>query len=285
MRYLAILLIILHSCFATSQEFNGIWRGVMIQNGLKIDQATLLYLTINENGGSIDGISRNEMNTTDYYCYKKYTGSRSEQKFTLKEIAIAKKSIGKNTKWCRMNFDLYYDSLTGYIKGNFSSYDCRNVQGTVILYRTADQLDLESVTNMPQHWFEIFRSDLSKGLSSPERRIVERNNFVFEPVYFDYDKDEIKPEYWDFLNRMIKVVEGHSDLRVKVTGHTDSDGSDGYNDDLSKRRAEAIISYFVMKGLKRDRLIFDFKGEKQPVDTNTTKEGKQHNRRVDFEFI
>lgn len=268
-----------------SQEYNGIWRGTLIQNGQKIDQATLVYLTISESSNSISGTIRNEMNATDYYCYKKYSGSRSENKFKLKEIAIAKKSIGKNTKWCRMNFDLYYDSLSGYIKGEFTSYDCKNVIGSVILYRTSDQLDLESTSNMPQHWFEIFRSDLSKGLSSPERRIVERNNFVFEPVYFDYDKDEIKPEYWDFLNRMIKVVEGHSDLRVKVTGHTDSDGSDLYNDDLSKRRAEAIISYFVMKGLKRDRLIFDFKGEKQPVDTNNTKEGKQKNRRVDFQFI
>ena len=84
---------------------------------------------------------------------------------------------------------------------------------------------------------------------------------------------------------MIKVVEGHTDLRVKVTGHTDADGSDAYNDDLSKRRAEAIIKFFTDRGLSRDRLEFDFKGEKQPVDNNDTPEGKQHNRRVDFKFI
>jgi OOP family OmpA-OmpF porin len=55
--------------------------------------------------------------------------------------------------------------------------------------------------------------------------------------------------------------------------------------DLSKRRAEAIIGFFTAHGLSKDRLEIDFKGESAPVDNNTTPEGKQHNRRVDFSFI
>ena len=84
---------------------------------------------------------------------------------------------------------------------------------------------------------------------------------------------------------MVRVVDGHSDLRIKVTGHTDSDGSDSYNEDLSRRRAEALINFFVSQGLSKDRIVLDFKGEKEPVDTNNTPEGKQKNRRVDFSFI
>jgi outer membrane protein OmpA-like peptidoglycan-associated protein len=84
---------------------------------------------------------------------------------------------------------------------------------------------------------------------------------------------------------MIKVVKGHSDLRVKVTGHTDSDGSDQYNDTLSYNRAQAITNYFVKRGLSPDRLVIEFKGEHSPIDTNKNPEGKQRNRRVDFEFI
>ena len=74
-------------------------------------------------------------------------------------------------------------------------------------------------------------------------------------------------------------------MRVKVTGHTDADGSDAYNDELSKRRAKAIVDYFEAHGLSEDRLEFDFKGEHEPVDSNNTSSGKQRNRRVDFKFI
>jgi outer membrane protein OmpA-like peptidoglycan-associated protein len=84
---------------------------------------------------------------------------------------------------------------------------------------------------------------------------------------------------------MARVVDGHSDLRIKVTGHTDGDGSDEYNINLSKRRAEAIVNYFASLGLSKDRIVIDFKGEKEPIDRNDTPEGKQHNRRVDFSFI
>ena len=70
-----------------------------------------------------------------------------------------------------------------------------------------------------------------------------------------------------------------------MTGHTDSDGSDGYNESLSQARAKAIVAYFQRNGLEEDRLIFDFKGERSPVSSNDTSGGKQKNRRVVFEFI
>ena len=116
-------------------------------------------------------------------------------------------------------------------------------------------------------------------------RKIERDNFVFEPIYFDFDKFEIREEHHEFLNAMIKIVKGHSDLRVKVTGHTDSDGSHMYNDTLSMNRAKSIIKFFTDRGLDADRIEIDFKGEMDPVSTNDTSQGKQLNRRVDFEFI
>ena len=84
---------------------------------------------------------------------------------------------------------------------------------------------------------------------------------------------------------MIRVIKSHSDLRIKITGHTDSDGSDEYNEDLSQRRAESLVNFFVRNGMQRDRIVIDFKGEKEPVGSNKTDEGKQSNRRVDFSFI
>lgn len=157
--------------------------------------------------------------------------------------------------------------------------------GKVVLYRVEGSFPGETENPESHHWFDVLAKDLKKGLNAPEIRKKERDNFVFQPIYFDYDKSEIKPEFHEFLNKLIHVVEGHSDLRVKVTGHTDSDGSDAYNDGLSQRRAQAIIDFFVARGLSADRLEFDFKGEKAPADTNSTPEGRQRNRRVDFQFI
>jgi outer membrane protein OmpA-like peptidoglycan-associated protein len=108
---------------------------------------------------------------------------------------------------------------------------------------------------------------------------------VFEPIYFDYDKDSLKVEYQAYLKEMVRVVLDHTDLRIKITGHTDADGSNVYNKDLSARRAKSIQDFFMKCGLPNHKVVTDFKGEEEPVDNNKTDNGKQRNRRVDFTFI
>ncbi|MDC0272352.1 OmpA family protein, partial [Crocinitomicaceae bacterium] len=110
-------------------------------------------------------------------------------------------------------------------------------------------------------------------------------NFSFEPIYFDYDKSNVKEEYHDQLKEIKKIILSHSDLRILVIGHTDSDGSNKYNESLSKKRAESIIRFFTTRGLRRDRIVIDFKGETVPIQSNETSKGKSMNRRVDFRFI
>ena len=81
------------------------------------------------------------------------------------------------------------------------------------------------------------------------------------------------------------MVKSHSDLRIEITGHTDADGSDKYNLALSRKRSEALLSFFAQNGMPKDRVVVRYKFEKEPVDQNKTDEGKQRNRRVDFRFI
>ncbi|MEY4287418.1 MAG: hypothetical protein RL511_1507, partial [Bacteroidota bacterium] len=109
--------------------------------------------------------------------------------------------------------------------------------------------------------------------------------FSFQPIYFDYDQALIKSEYEAYLKELIRMVKSHSDLRIEITGHTDTDGSDAYNLALSKKRCEALLSFFAANGLAKDRVVIQYKGEKEPVDQSNTDEGKQRNRRVDFRFI
>jgi outer membrane protein OmpA-like peptidoglycan-associated protein len=72
---------------------------------------------------------------------------------------------------------------------------------------------------------------------------------------------------------------------LKIEGHTDGDGSESYNLNLSKQRAAQIIAYLVSIGITSDRMVQAYDGEKKPIDSNLTEEGKQRNRRVELSFI
>ena len=266
-------------------DFQGTWQGIMIRKGTSIEKGALFYLEIDGNTGETTGLSREELYESSDYSIKKLDVSIDGKKIIFKQLVEVKSNKSSRSKWCRVHAELTYNPKTGYLEGDYVALDCRRVMGKLILYRNQYDFSKEADPNVSQTWFQQFVKDYNDGLNAPEIRKIERDNFVFEPIYFDYDESIIRPEHYDFLNRMIKIVKGHSDLRVKVTGHTDADGSLKYNDALSERRANAIIEYFVKAGLKADRLEIDFKGERNPVDTNTTKEGKQRNRRVDFEFI
>lgn len=275
---------VLFSVFSLSaQSYSGLWKGSYYPNGTSVEKGTIIYLELKEESGEIIGKCRNEIYNTSDFALKTVKGTKENG--SVNETIISKKAMGSRTNWCRLQMQLKYNVETGYLEGTYSSNECKNHIGKVILYRYDGKFPDEAVNPESHHWFDILSKDLKKGLNAPEIRKKERDNFAFQPIYFDYDKSEIKPEFHAFLNKLIHVVEGHSDLRIKVTGHTDSDGSDAYNDGLSQRRAQAIIDYFVAKGLSPDRLEFDFEGEKKPVDTNATSEGRQRNRRVDFRFI
>jgi len=276
----------LNLIFAMGQSLDGVWKGSMYANGTSIESGRVIYLEIQgEKSGTITGRIRNEIYNTNDFALKNIKGEAKSGTISLSETVVSKKATGSKTNWCRSQLTLVYNEKTGYLEGTYTSSECRNFAGKVILYQEDNQFPEETINPESHHWFDLLAKDLKKGLNAPKIRKIERETFAFSPIYFDYDKAEIKTEFNAFLDRLIKVVEGHSDLRVKVTGHTDSDGSDAYNDGLSQRRAQAIINYFVSKGLSADRLEFDFKGEKKPAASNDTSEGRQQNRRVDFQFI
>jgi len=99
---------------------------------------------------------------------------------------------------------------------------------------------------------------------------------------FDFDKSNVKPEYYDLLKNIKEFVE-QNNYEITIVGHTDSVGSNAYNFKLSRRRAEAVKSKLIEFGLPEDRIVgIEAKGEDYPVATNETPEGRLQNRRVEF---
>ena len=95
----------------------------------------------------------------------------------------------------------------------------------------------------------------------------------------------LKPEGRAKLDDLVSKIRDVNLEVIIAVGHTDSIGSDAYNQKLSVRRAEAVKAYLVSKGIERNRVYTEGKGEKQPIADNRTKEGRAKNRRVEIEVV
>ncbi len=104
-------------------------------------------------------------------------------------------------------------------------------------------------------------------------------------AFFDFDKSVLKPEGKAKLDDLTSKVKDINLEVIIAVGHTDSVGSDAYNQKLSVRRSEAIKAYLVSKGIEKNRVYTEGKGEKQPVADNKTTEGRAKNRRVEIEVV
>ena len=132
---------------------------------------------------------------------------------------------------------------------------------------------------------EYYLANIRLAVGAPDTRnkLLTEGKWVTHGILFDVNSDRVKPESYGALKEIAGVLQESADLKVQIVGHTDSDGDDAKNLDLSKRRA-ASVRAALMKEFSIDgaRMETDGKGETQPVDKNDTAAGKANNRRVEF---
>jgi OOP family OmpA-OmpF porin len=113
--------------------------------------------------------------------------------------------------------------------------------------------------------------------------VDERGCWTFEAVLlFDFDSAKIKSEAYSMLNKASAILKKHPEINVEVDGHTCNIGTAVYNQNLSKKRAKAVMEYFVGRGVDAKRLKVNGYGLTRPVADNKTKEGRAKNRRVEL---
>jgi len=144
---------------------------------------------------------------------------------------------------------------------------------------SSQNLDLRDVTKdgtVQQKDITLEPIELAK--VEPDATIALNN------VFFDFDKSQLKPESYSELNRLVALMGEKPTMEVEIAGHADATGPEQYNLTLSQWRAKIVAKYLNEKGVGKERVSVTFFGEKKPIETNNTKEGRRKNRRVEFKI-
>jgi OmpA-OmpF porin, OOP family len=131
--------------------------------------------------------------------------------------------------------------------------------------------------------FLISNLRIAEAGSDQRSKFMTDGKLISYGILFDVNSDKLKPESYGALKEMADIMKENPGVKVKIVGHTDSDGDDAKNLDLSKRRAASVKEELVKSfGIDAARLETDGKGEAEPIESNSTPMGKSKNRRVEF---
>lgn len=114
---------------------------------------------------------------------------------------------------------------------------------------------------------------------------VTGKRIIISGIHFEFDKAIIKERSKSILDKVAGILKEHSQMRVRIEGHTDSKGSDEYNDRLSEERARAVRDYLIGAGIEKERLVAIGRGAKEPIADNSTEESRARNRRIEFVIL
>ncbi len=109
--------------------------------------------------------------------------------------------------------------------------------------------------------------------------------FVLENVEFDFGKYSLRPSSYATLDDLVEYLKRKPNERIEIGGHTDNVGSDESNLTLSLERAKSIVEYLIARGVSNDRVVAKGYGAEEPIEENTTEEGRQKNRRTEVKIL
>ncbi|MDO4690825.1 MAG: OmpA family protein [Fusobacterium sp.] len=161
---------------------------------------------------------------------------------------------------------------------------CRNTKNTSYI----KDLGLSSDSNYSLQDLESNKKRLEDIIVFNEKGVSirrEGNNLILsmpELILFDFDKYEVKDGIKPSLSTLARALKENKDIRIKIDGYTDFIGSEGYNLELSVKRAKAIKNFLVSKGAIENNISIEGYGKQNPVATNSTEQGRARNRRVEF---
>lgn len=171
------------------------------------------------------------------------------------------------------NIDLVSSDTSGFRTQIKQGYKYKIIAKADEHYNTMDSIDIRDVSESALIEKNLYLDPIIK-----DKAIVLNN------VYFDFDKDVIRPESFPELDKLSEMLLDNPNLHMTIDGHTCDIGTDAYNLDLSQRRAGSIVNYFLSKGVLATHLEHHGYGESRPKAPNTSEENRKLNRRVEFQL-
>ncbi|MBN1414016.1 MAG: OmpA family protein [Bacteroidales bacterium] len=159
--------------------------------------------------------------------------------------------------------------------------ELKNLPAGTYIYRATDAFNCISSDTLHFNEPEISRSDLADKLNN----IEEGSAIVLENIFFEFNKTDLLPESYAELDKVALFMIDNDIKKIEISGHTDSEGSDMYNQKLSEGRAKSVVEYLIGKGISPERILTVGYGESRPIESNLTENGRAQNRRVEFALI
>ncbi|WP_196888937.1 OmpA family protein [Aureivirga sp. CE67] len=204
-------------------------------------------------------------------------------KYSLVSIEKEEYYTDKN-RW--MKIQTYYKSKGGekyFSIGNFRKVmdiDVMKVNSTFnesFAYYYIDQVSISKK--------EIEKEEIEIIIPEEKEVFTINKTYIFKNVTFDFDSFKLTEAAKLEIQEVFDYLKNDEHLKIKITGHTDNLGKEDFNQKLSENRAKAVANYLMELGVSEDRVSAKGFGEKEPITTNDTEEGREQNRRVAFEFI
>lgn len=240
------------------------------------------------------------VSTTGDYAYmvsaKKDISYGSEDIFKIKTVEAAKpdpvvlvvgKVFNKKTN-LPIDADIIFENLQSdndegiAYSTNDNGYKLVLPQGSTYGFRAVAEGYFSVSANIDLCNLEVFAEKEVNLYLAP---IEKGQTFRLNNIFFDFDRASLQVESFPELNRLVSLLLEHPKMNIEIAGHTDNKGSDEYNLNLSQERANAVMNYIINQQIDASRISARGYGETKPISTNETEDGRQLNRRVEFEIL
>ena len=160
--------------------------------------------------------------------------------------------------------------------------ELRNLPAGKYIYQARDMIQLPSSDTVVFTEPEIVRDEFLRRAEGP---LMRARRWCLKIFFLNSTRPTLLPASYAELDKVVQFMLEEDIKLIEISGHTDNEGSDAYNQKLSEGRAAAVVSYLASKGVNSDRMLSVGYGESRPIDTNQTEEGQAQNRRVEFTLI
>ncbi len=210
--------------------------------------------------------------------------AKTDEVFEKKPQVVSKNIVSTQGRWAKLSGQFVADEEAEWLTiGNFSTDENTRfeaVNGPTALNFAYYYLDDVLVKKIPPILpIPIKADDLTK------LELVEGKTIRLKNIFFEFDKADLLPRSFVELEKLRQILKENPSLVIEIHGHTDSDGEEKYNLELSKKRAKTVVDWLKTEGIASKRLAAKGFGEGQPIVSNDTPENRALNRRVEFLIV